>query len=157
MPVRAPEVANLQSDLASLAAPPCPSLVDGRALSPAPAQPADPGRRPGKCDCTIYHVIAQCARRLREDAELAWHDYVSTREQGAEDYPEGITPSLDPKGWTRAACAAFLKVICDAAVPEDGVPAELPWDGRRVALAHVVSYLARRRGRAGGRADLAKT
>ena len=61
---------------------------------------------------------------------------------------EASPPSLDPGTWASAACAAFLEVIYDEAVPEDGVPPEFPWDGRRAALAHVVAYLTRRRGRA---------
>ena len=146
---RAAEASDILTDLAPLA-PLCPGLAGRRVTSPAAAQAVDPDRGPDKYDRTINHVMVQYARKLHEHVELAWHEYADIHEQAAEGNPEGIAPSVDPRTWTSDACAAFLKMIYDQTVPDDGAPRQHPWDGHPAALARVVAYLTARKGRGSG-------
>ena len=100
--------------------------------------------------------MVQHVRKLHEEIELAWHEHVAIQQRAAGQARPGAAASLDPRAWPSDTCITFLKVIYGKSVPEDGVPMDHPWNGRRAALARVVAHLTANSGR-GWRPDNLKS
>ena len=124
-----------------------PALRSRRTLALIAAEPVDPKRRGGRYDRHINHAVVDFVRRIHQDIEGLWRQYVRQWQDGVDADTRDISTQLNPRTWHHGKCAEFLEAVYGEEIPPDGLPTRFPWNGRRGALGHLLGWLTGARDR----------
>ena len=130
-------------DLMGIPPPPCPALDSRQTEAPTIGSRAEATKRARKGHETPIEVtLTERVRSLGPTLEDEW------RKWAKDSLPEGSWSDLKarnaPRSWSGPALATFLGLVYGSSVADSGMPRGIAWNGRRAALADLISHFKSR-------------